>query len=517
MTSNRGTSTLRSRAASARVGRREWWVSFLLFAALGASWAIALPLFGSPDEPAHTIRAASVARGEAIGEQIPGKDGGWRRVSVPEVMESANNVGCYAFRPDLSAACLSYDGSDRETKVDTTAGTYFPAYYWVVGLPSLISAQAGGVYLMRLLSALVAAALLACAVSSLRGFPNRRVGAVGLAVAVTPMVLFVNGTVNPSSLEISAAIAAWCSALAIAATRADTRIDRAEIIRLVVAFSALGVSRLFAPMWIVGILVAAGLLGGWTTFRRMSRDRGMQLAAVLIGIATLSQVVWNVIVRPVATGTSVEVSQYERIRNTIGRSGFFYDSMIGNFGWLNVKAPYVVILIWTAAIGLLLSLGLSLPSRRAALALLLTAAATVMLPLASEYREVPIIGPFWQGRYTLPLAVGVPLIAAWIIGASSIGERLARSRLPLIVGAALFIGHFLSFAQTLRRFSVGYNGSFMYWRAPSWSPPLGALPITLGFGLVLILWSLWLLGPSPEDLEVPVNAAVDSGVDSPVN
>lgn len=173
-------------------------------------------------------------------------------------------------------------------------------------------------------------------------------------------------------------------------------------------------------MWIVGILIVAGMLGGWTAIRRMSRDRRMQLAAGLIGIATLSQVVWNVIVRPVDTGTSVEVSRYELIRNTIGRSGFFYDSMIGYFGWLNVKAPYVVILIWSAAIGLLLALGLSLPSRRAALALLLTAVATVMLPLVSEYREVPIIGPFWHGRYTLPLAVGVPIIAAWIIGASSI-------------------------------------------------------------------------------------------------
>ena len=43
MTTNRGTSALRSRAVAARVGRREWWVSFLLFAALGAGWAIALP------------------------------------------------------------------------------------------------------------------------------------------------------------------------------------------------------------------------------------------------------------------------------------------------------------------------------------------------------------------------------------------------------------------------------------------------------------------------------------------
>ncbi|MEI6571855.1 MAG: DUF2142 domain-containing protein, partial [Actinomycetes bacterium] len=313
--------------------------------------------------------------------------------------------------------------------------------------------------------------------------------------------------VNPSSLEISAAIAAWCSALAIAATRSDSRIERAEIVRLVVAFSALGVSRLFAPMWIVGILIVAGLLGGWTAIRRMSRDRRMQIAAGIIGFATLSQIIWNVIVRPVDTGTSVEVSQYELIRSIIGRSGFFYDSMIGNFGWLDVKTPYLVILIWTAAIGLLLSLGLSLPSRRAAFALLLTAAATVLLPLVSEYREVPIIGPFWQGRYTLPLAVGVPIIAAWIIGASSIGERLARSRLPLVVGAALFIGHLLSFGQTLRRFSVGYNRSFMYWRTPSWSPPLGALPITLGFGLVLIIWYLWLLGPSAEDLHVEVETS----------
>ena len=507
MTADRGISRLRSRVASTRTSRREWWVSFLLFASLGAGWAIALPLFGSPDEPAHAIRAASVARGEIIGERIPGKDGGWRAVNVPEVMASANNVSCYAFRTDLSAACLSYEGSDTTTSVDTTAGTYFPPYYWVVGLPSLISAQAGGVYLMRLLSALVGAALLACAVSSLRGFPNRRVGAIGLAVAVTPMVLFVNGTVNPSSLEISAAIAAWCSALALAASPADSPIKRAEITRLAVAFSALGVSRLFAPMWIVGILFAAALLAGWTAAKRMSRDRRMQIAAGIIGFATLSQIIWNVIVRPVDTDSSVDISRYELIRNTIGRAGFFYDSMIGNFGWLNVKAPYVVILIWTAAIGLLLALGLALPSRRAALALLLTAAATALLPLVSEYREVPIIGPFWQGRYTLPLAVGVPLIAAWIIGASGIGRRLARSRLSLVVGVVLGIGHFLSFAQTLRRFSVGYNGSFMFWRSPSWSPPLGGLPVILGFGVVLIIWLVWLLGPSPEDLHVEVEAS----------
>jgi len=221
----------------------------------------------------------------------------------------------------------------------------------------------------------------------------------------------------------------------------------------------------------------------------------------VIAVATLSQVAWNLVVRPVDTGTSVAITRYELIRNTIGRSGFFYESMIGNFGWLNVKAPYLTIVVWTAAIGLLLALGLSMSSRRASIALLLVAATTALLPIVSEYREVPIIGPFWQGRYTLPLAGGVPIVGAYLVGASSIGARLARSRLALVVAVALGVGQFLGFAQTLRRFTVGINGPFQYWVNAPWSPPLGALTLTLAFIAAVALWLIWMLGPTPEDLE----------------
>jgi naphthoate synthase len=123
--------------------------------------------------------------------------------------------------------------------------------------------------------------------------------------------------------------------------------------------------------------------------------------------------------------------------------------MIGNFGWLAFRGPYLMIVVWTATIGLVVALGLAVSSRRASIALLLVAGATALLPLVSEYREVPIIGPFWQGRYTLPLAVGVPIVASYLIGASSIGARLARSRLALVVGIALGVGQFLGFAQTV--------------------------------------------------------------------
>ena len=88
-----------------------------------------------------------------------------------------------------------------------------------------------------------------------------------------------------------------------------------------------------------------------------------------------------------------------------------------------------------------------------------------------------------------------------LIGASSIGARLARSRLTLVVGIALGVGQFLGFAQTLRRFTVGSNGPFRYWANAPWAPPFGALPVTLAFIAVLVVWLIWMLGPTPEDLE----------------
>jgi hypothetical protein len=95
----------------------------------------------------------------------------------------------------------------------------------------------------------------------------------------------------------------------------------------------------------------------------------------------------------------------------------------------------------------------------------------------------------------------VPIVAAYLIGASSIGARLARSRLTLVVGIALGAGQFLGFAQTLRRFTVGSNGPFRYWANAPWAPPFGALPVTLAFIAVLVVWLIWMLGPTPEDLE----------------
>ena len=162
--------------------RRAWWISFVLLGALGTLWAIATPIYGAPDEPSHVLRAASVARGEVIGDERqgsppachrPGVDcaywrGHFHYVRVPAGLVTDGrevpprdprfHMPCFAFRPDVPAACfgsLPNRGGLRTTP--TNVGLDPPAYYAVAGLPSLVVPSRPGltVYLMRFLDVLV--------------------------------------------------------------------------------------------------------------------------------------------------------------------------------------------------------------------------------------------------------------------------------------------------------------------------------------------------------------------------
>ena len=66
---------------------------------------------------------------------------------------------------------------------------------------------------MRLVSAVITAALLASAITAVHRSAAPLLLGVGLAVAVTPMVLFLGGLVNPSGPEIAAALAFWVCSL----------------------------------------------------------------------------------------------------------------------------------------------------------------------------------------------------------------------------------------------------------------------------------------------------------------
>jgi hypothetical protein len=58
------------------------------------TWTVAVPLFGSPDEPAHLYKAYGTAHGQAIGVPIEGFSSNIRRFDVPAEMGLPPNIMC---------------------------------------------------------------------------------------------------------------------------------------------------------------------------------------------------------------------------------------------------------------------------------------------------------------------------------------------------------------------------------------------------------------------------------------
>ena len=129
--------------------------------ALGLLWALATPVMGVPDEPAHVVRAASLVRGQLVGTPRTGPGGGRAYFArVPETL-AWPKVPCFAHHDSTTPACdvAPRGRGDTLVEVESFAARYSPAYYALVGLPTLVAPGKTTVYLMRLVTAAMVAGL----------------------------------------------------------------------------------------------------------------------------------------------------------------------------------------------------------------------------------------------------------------------------------------------------------------------------------------------------------------------
>ena len=491
--------------------RRVWWTSFVLVALLSGLWSLANPLYAAPDEPAHVVRAVALAHGQVIG-RTPSQAEARRLdltdrkdyvvVRVPVVYRDASESACFPGHRSITAACLRFDGPTRNTDEGTYVGRHPPAYYALVGAVSLITPPGSvAVRLMRLIGALMTGALVATAITALRWTAAPRLLGIGLAIAITPMVLFVSSAVNPSAPEVAASLAVWLCGLLLV-WRARERVDARLVTAVGIAGCVLALSRQLGPLWLA--LMGLTMLGvsSRTALRNLARSGWARLWAGLVVASSLVQVGWDVIAKPLEVKRSgnapsnIELS--EILRTTIGRTFPRYREMIGSFGWLDAPSPALTWVPWTVLIGLLVLGAVVWSSRRHIAVLLGLVAATIFVPVAIESATFTDAGTLtWQGRYTLPLAVGIPILAAAVLSMTGRGRQLTTPRLVLAVGAVLSGAQIIAFAQNLRRYMVGYNGDLAFWVRPEWSPPLPALLLLAAFAAVAVAFAWWLLAVVP--------------------
>ena len=146
---------------------------------------------------------------------------------------------------------------------------------------------------------------------------------------------------------------------------------------------------------------------------------------------------------------------------------------MGVFGWLNLPAHPLVFALVGAGVVALVGAALVLARGRWRWAVLVTVVLVLVVPLVVQVPSAARLGLIWQGRYILPVSVGVPLVAM-----AALVRQVRWQRLAAVGGAVLAAvaaaAHIGAFAWSSWRYAYGFGRSPLA-GAPSWEPPGGLL------------------------------------------
>jgi len=452
-----------------------WAFAFLFFSA----WAVASPVSSAPDESGHIMKAAATVRGILQGE--PTGRPGIESFDLPAA--GGGPMTCTAFHGETPATCQpdfdSYS-SDLVT-VETGVGSYNPLYYAVVGWPSLVLHGEGSVVAMRLMSALVNSffvGVLFWVSTQLRRGTSLLASA---AVALTPMVAYLSGVVNPNGVEITA-----CAALAATAWLVVHHPDDGRLPVRVALIAATGVvaanTRTASPLFVVLIVVAVLATVPLGQVVDLARRRPVQAAAAASVVGLAVAATWTLLVAaPAGFIPSTDPARdglLQAALRTLGSTDEFGREMIGVLGWFDTDLPEPVQYGWTAAIGFFVLGALVQARRRALPGVLLLMVAYLVVPTVIQAPSAASFGDIWQGRYSLPLFVAMIIVGG--LAASNGTRGLPPERLVPVVVTLASLGQVAAFATAYRRFSVGTDRPWSDVLGPAaWHGP-GGLALAAG-------------------------------------
>ncbi|HYV59620.1 MAG TPA: DUF2142 domain-containing protein, partial [Acidimicrobiia bacterium] len=305
------------------------------------------------------------------------------------------------------------------------------------------------------------------------------------------------GVVNPAGTEVAAAIAFWVCSLVLV-SRAPERVEKVLVTGAGVAGIVLALSRPLGPAWVVLVALAVLAVTSRAARANLARSGRVRLWAALVAIAGVVQVIWDAAVRPreasLVGRTAASLSTVSQIEDSFGATYDRYREMIGWFGWHQTPAPALSWVPWTAAVGFVFLAALAWVARRHALVLLALLAAVIVIPVVVDVTPYETGGASWPGSAVLPLAVGIPILAAFSLAATERGRELLASRFVPAVGVLVAVGQFVAFADDLRRYTVGGTRDLLYFLHPQWQPPLPPFLLTFGYAALVVVFVAWLLG-----------------------
>lgn len=463
----------------------------------------------APDEPAHTIKAAAVAHGQWLGEKAS-TQGQPLQVRVPEYIANLSTVpSCYATRPDRDASCAPNirEWGNKEKTAGTTAGNYNPTYYFVTGLPSILTSGQKALYGMRAVSAVWCSVFFALTVAIAHNIWGKRVPVVVALLAVTPMSLFLAGTINPNSVEIAATLCFFVSAYA----AFDKALGSSRYIGLAFGASAFVVANLRALSiaWLAIALLAALALR-WR--RGVVRDgfRALSVGVPLAAVGVVLGLVWFAVANSFESlgGVPVKDTPDQVFLYMMEWTFDFARQYVGVVGWLDTALPTVVFVVWDAAVALVLVGALALWDGRRRIVLLTLMLGIAVGPAILQIPAASQVGYIWQGRYILPLVLVLLVAAGAAFAKVDLRGRAARFVTAFVL-FSMATANSYGFLWVMRRYVTGIGPATKWedlWAIPAWQPP-GGWPLLVGMyaavSLITSMVAFRYLDPNRTEVSTP--------------
>ena len=478
-------------------------IGALLFFAVAAIWTLATPRQSAPDELAQTVKAASVAQGELSGPERH------TTIDAPPYVDSIESSfripagyadlyllnACYVTQPQVPAGCAPAPSPASGTAVATSyVGTYPPTYYALVGWPTRFFDPGLGLRVMRLASCAVAAALAGLALTAARRTDGGGLVVAGLLVGLPPMAIYMASVVNPSGMEILGALALWTGALAL--VRPAGRVTRGDVVRAAVAFCAMAASRTLSPLLAVGIVVAVVLMAARREdLARLRRAPAATVAGVVVlGWLALSglYLLWSKAYASAAGAPVPGLDLQGALSGSLSRLGYRARQAVGYFGYMEVAPPWSLLGAWSAMGGGLLVAAVVAGPWRRRLVLGLLLLGTVVFTTVPEAVNAARIGYVWQGRYSLPVAVGIPILSAWAVGRARWWRPRLLAPCLALVAVLWVLGQSIAVCAVLRRYVAGNQGGFFsFLDADGWHPTFSPGVLALGGLLATAAFAAW--------------------------
>ncbi|HTU77358.1 MAG TPA: DUF2142 domain-containing protein [Solirubrobacteraceae bacterium] len=447
-----------------------------------ACWSIVSPPFEVPDEPSHFAYVKQLAETGSLPRSASGSYSyeelaALQALRYYKVREQPDNrtIASRHEQAALEHVLRTAPGvSEKGSRAAGVAASEPPLYYALETIPYALGK--GGtlltrLQLMRLTSALLAGLTALFAFLFLREALPREPWAWtvgGLAVALTPLLGFMSGAVNPDSLLFAVASAVfYCLARAFRrglSTGGATALGALLAIGFLTKLNFIGL----VPGIVLGLVVLcarAARVSGRSAYRLLA-------LALAIGFSPVAlYVLVNVLSNHAALGaaSAVTVDARRSILGEIdyiwqlylpripGTASYFpgifpaqklwFDGYVGLYGWLDTTFPgwvYSVALIPAGAIAALCARALyqaRAQLRRRAVELGVYAAVSVGLLVlvgAASYDRFPVAdAEFAQTRYLLPLIALFGAVLA--LAARGAGRRWGPVVGTLLV--VLFLGH----------------------------------------------------------------------------